>query len=336
MKDNYHQLTNIYNKTLDEAPYEDALVNLLPWASGFFMDTIGNVTPQAWPDIAFVSRGTDNYYATQCKVTTRYVAVNVTCIQDSKTSTAHAACAASRIRELPAPQSAISPNVTAFSVVPYGYNIAHDFATILSKTQHSMTSTQTELFIADPPNAFFGAAAKIAPVELGNVPIDLFQRRFGLLFNTFWKATVTPSLIVGGPLNATLLGDVAFTNITASFTQKEDSLYALNVPWLIVFFLSNVVMFTAAILAVIVKFQCQTPDLLGYVSSLTRDSEFFKWQGGGGGGSMLDGAERARILKGDRIRLFDVSRGGEIGRIALVPEGAPIECRRIVPGRVYE
>jgi hypothetical protein len=334
MKDNYHQLTNLYNESLDKASYENAIEDLLPWTSGFFMDTIGNVTPKVWPTVAFVSRGANDYYATRCKVTTRYVEVNVTCLQDLNVSTAHASCAASRIREAPAPQST---NVTGFTAVPHGYNIAHDFATILSKTQHPMTSTQTELFVVDPPNAFLGAAAKIAPVEVGSVPIDLFERRFGLLFNTFWKSTITPSLVVGGPINATQLNPkVAFVNTTASFSQRNASLYALNVPWLIVFFLSNVVMFAAAVAAVILRLQCQTPDLLGYVSSLTRDSEFFKWQGGAGGGSVLDGAERARILKKDRVRLVDVGRGEEVGRIALVPEGAPIECRRVVPGRIYE
>lgn len=338
MKDNYHQLTNLYNKTLDVAPWKDATAVLLPFTSGFFLDTI-NKTSKSTDDatIALVSRGSDDYYSTRCTVSMRYVEVNITCLQDPSSPGSHASCSASHIRSIPdLPSTGFPPNSTAFNLIPHAYNIAHDYPTILAKTQHPLTSTQTELFISDPPNAFTGAAARIGAVELGAVPMPLFEKRFGLLFNTFWKATITPSLVVGGPMNATLLGlNVAFANTTAQWTQSSTPLYALDVPWLIVFFIANVIMFAAAIAAVVLKLQCHSPDILGYVSSLTRDSPFFALPGAAYG-SVLDGAERARLLKNDRVRLVDVGRDEDVGRIALVPEDAPLPWRKVLPGRVYE
>src|ERR1700761_4493730 len=102
MKDNYHLMPNRYNNSLDKAPYSEALRTLLPLASGYFVDTVGNVSfsPQnpTSPSIYFVSRGSDNYYITTCSINIIYVDLNVACLQYGG-SKSHASCSAGRIRQ---------------------------------------------------------------------------------------------------------------------------------------------------------------------------------------------------------------------------------------------
>lgn len=306
------------------------------------MDTVGNIsvpleyntngtldinnTSLPTPIITFVSAGHSVFYNTRCNVNTRYVDANITCLQGDVASNGNAACAASYIREAD-PPAGVFDNFTAFNFQPSAYNIAKFYPSFLPSTSGS---TPTEMFIADPPTAIIGLTREEV-VELGSVPIELFEKRFGLLFNTFWKASINPRSIVGGSATGAI-----FVNTTAFWTQKLPSVYALDVPWLIVFFLANLIMFVAAVSAVVLKMRCETPHLLGYVSTLTRDSEYIPWARGIG--SSLDGDERARLLGEEKVRIADVKGTEEVGRIALVAEGAGVGLKwtEVVPGRFYD
>jgi hypothetical protein len=332
MKDNYHLMTNRHNATLDQEPYNAALQDLLPISSGFFLDTLGNVSASiknpTSPSIVFVSRGWTSYYITTCMASMIYVDVNITCATTSRLS--QATCAATSIRETSNPPT--STNYTAFSTVPNAYWIARSWPTIFGP-QHSMTSTQTELFIADPSSAFVGAAATIKTVELGAVPINVFEKRFGLVFNTFWKASVAPSLIVGGDVSKANLELQPFINTTAAWSQFTPQVYALNTPWLALFFLSTLIMFIAAVFAIFFKMRSRSPDILGYVSTLTRDNPYM---GLPAGGSALSGSERARILRDQKVMLVDVRDGEEVGRIAFAAVNDGGRKKELKTGRLYE
>ena len=56
------------------------------------------------------------------------------------------------------------------------------------------------------------------------------------------------------------------------------------------------------------------PDILGYVSTMTRDNPFTDVPAGG---TALDGLERARYLADLKVQLADVSDGKAKGHIAL-------------------
>jgi hypothetical protein len=66
------------------------------------------------------------------------------------------------------------------------------------------------------------------------------------------------------------------------------------------------------------------PDILGYMSSHTRDNPFAAF----GGASTWDGLERAKELKECEVIIGDVNAGSEIGLVAVATTSAARPLRR--------
>jgi hypothetical protein len=94
------------------------------------------------------------------------------------------------------------------------------------------------------------------------------------------------------------------------------------------------VLLAVAVAGIVVRAGLTGPDILGYVSSLTRDSPYVKVAEGG---SALDGADRARLLRGLRVQLRDAMDGtGEVGRLVFGSvEETEEGVKRPVVGRKY-
>jgi hypothetical protein len=89
-------------------------------------------------------------------------------------------------------------------------------------------------------------------------------------------------------------------------------------------------MFLAAVVGVVARFFLVAPEVLGFVSSVTRDNPYVRVPGGG---STLDGLERARLLRDVRVRIGDVGEaGGEAGYIAV---GSEERVGGLMKGGVY-
>lgn len=96
--------------------------------------------------------------------------------------------------------------------------------------------------------------------------------------------------------------------------------YRISVPWIVVDFISCMILVKAAIISALLRRQTLAPDIFGYVSSITRENPHIPESENG---STLSGLERARMMKKVKIRIADVSQGEEIGRIGVaVVQGA--------------
>jgi hypothetical protein len=89
-------------------------------------------------------------------------------------------------------------------------------------------------------------------------------------------------------------------------------------------------MFAAAVFSLVVHYRCHAPQILGFVSSLTRDSTYFE---GVRGNSSEDGAKTAKRLRSLRGRVEDVHAGADVGKIAFAPAQDGLRVRK---GRWYE
>jgi hypothetical protein len=88
-------------------------------------------------------------------------------------------------------------------------------------------------------------------------------------------------------------------------------------------------------MSIVLKFITTAPDVLGYVSSMTRDNPYVKIPPGATG---IDGAARARLLRDVRVQLADVHTHDETGHIALCSVEDDGETRRgkLIRARSYK
>lgn len=83
------------------------------------------------------------------------------------------------------------------------------------------------------------------------------------------------------------------------------------------------------------------PDILGFVSSLTRDNRYFAPLPPGD--SLLDGEQRARKLRNMKVQIQDVRPDSDVGHIAFARADMSLSNqedertrKRIVKGRMYD
>ncbi|KLJ12917.1 hypothetical protein EMPG_12108 [Blastomyces silverae] len=158
-------------------------------------------------------------------------------------------------------------------------------------------------------------------MKLYNLDKAVFSQRLSQVINTYHMASLFPSAMVGGldaelPLYTLYLhsGDSFKHNRTATVATLERHLYTTNAAWLAVFLITSAVMLCAAIASSVLAFFTHIPDVLGYASSLTRDSAHFPHAAEG---SVLDGLMRSRKLKDKKVRLGDVQSDEKIGLLAF-------------------
>jgi hypothetical protein len=104
------------------------------------------------------------------------------------------------------------------------------------------------------------------------VNITLAEKRLSLLYNTLGKAgwvnksplseDLTASLVVptnGAPFQVPAAGKLLTTTSTIVF--KKDPIYALNIPWIVLYFTSVTIMFAASIFLLILHYACYAPPI---------------------------------------------------------------------------
>lgn len=90
--------------------------------------------------------------------------------------------------------------------------------------------------------------------------------------------------------------------------------YRLNWIWMVLDFIGCVILLIAASAAVWLRKRTLAPDIFGYVSSLTRDNPMIDLPAGG---STLNGIDRARMMRGVKVKIADVGGDDGLGRVGL-------------------
>jgi hypothetical protein len=166
--------------------------------------------------------------------------------------------------------------------------------------------------------------------------IKLVEKRLALLYNTLWKAGWVYPSTMSGKFNVTIgAGQDAYgvnrtdgrglliTTSTTIFLTRP--VYALNRPWVMIYFISVGVMFLAAVSSLVLYYRCHILPILGFVSSLTRDSKYFE---GVQGNSYEDGTKRAKRLRAMGVKIVNVQGNDVVGKIAFAPAQEGLRVRR--------
>lgn len=114
-----------------------------------------------------------------------------------------------------------------------------------------------------------------------------------------------------------------------------DPHYAISWPWIAMDIISCGILLAASVIACLLRRKTLAPDIFGYVSSLTRDNQYLQVPDNG---TTLGGIERARLLRGVKVKIGDVSGPNEsVGRVGLaqVGSGVPVQVTSLHPTTTY-
>ncbi|ORY04463.1 hypothetical protein BCR34DRAFT_572675 [Clohesyomyces aquaticus] len=276
---------------------------------------------------------------TKCSPRTVYVDANVICV--SRGISGKMICGVVALRESPNPPAA--SNMTIFDyplAVGHGSDSFGYF--LINSVSFGQASSTAEYYMMDPLTALTGSRngnsrwtdpQRYETVDLSSLHIEVFEQRFSLLANTLWKISVLRQTVVGG--NMSSLGDdqdlpaeMFLRNTTSRVTFPLPSTFKISKAWLAVYFVAAFVMLIAATFALLMHAFCRAPAILGYVSSLIRDSTFFD-DFGMYKNSMEDGVEKTKRLGELRVMIADVGSGTDgVGKIAFAPVGAGERVRK--------
>lgn len=349
MSDKYKTFGYTYNASLDKPPYNDPEIAAVAlWKSHFIRFFIDfevvrkngsrlGVSPDR---LVFGSLDHKDHYDlegeiplilhyTECSISPVYLYANITC----RSTESGLQCGVEAVRRMPSIPG--FSNVTMFNFdnsTPVGYNMAHDFPHSAGDLYHSGRSTAIEMYLQDPADAFAAGTGRLDfYANVSTAPMELFQERLGLLINTFFQSNLHPESYFGRPLQH-MYAPEEILNVSASTTTPLPPVYELSHPWMTIYFFAAFIMFLATVVATILRWRCSAPQLLGYVSSLVRDSTHFA-EAGLRGNSTESGPEIAARLSGVRVRIADIKADEAVGKITFAPAS---EGERVKVGRWYE
>ncbi|PVG03890.1 hypothetical protein CPB86DRAFT_810426 [Serendipita vermifera] len=178
-----------------------------------------------------------------------------------------------------------------------------------------LSATQTECYLHDPRRPLGDYRPQWE--DLRQVPIAEFNKRFAVILNTYYQATIAPSF----RLNS-LLPDDDFYPYTGDTVRRTVATIRILLPqtyqrhweWVISAFVASLAMLGVAMTGILLEKRVISPDIYGYVSSMTRDNPYFPLPPTG---CALDGTQRAVLLRDVVVRFEDVAPNKRIGHLAL-------------------
>ncbi|KAI4283305.1 MAG: hypothetical protein L6R38_002251 [Xanthoria sp. 2 TBL-2021] len=262
-----------------------------------------------------------------CSYTTPKIEGNVTCVGQD--------CAITQVRRWKdAPSSSLQPpfdwrqfsNLLLFIPSSLGY-------------PHYAYASAVDQYMLGSDAPFSLGYESYAP-NFSKISGADFGKRLTTLINTVWQANLAPSSIPLGSsadFNAKedTLGWVPAATATAMNVQRFEKVkYAANRSHAIILIVITVVLQICAIVGLVLKEMASAPDILGYVSTMTRDNVHTAVPSGG---NTLDGVERARYLSDMRVQLADARPGDDVGHIVLrsVNNGNESRKGRLDKRRLY-
>ena len=262
-----------------------------------------------------------------CNIHRIYVETAVNCVEDVS-SIRKPQCYVTAVRESQAKHqpSDITPFLFPSILSQFSTSLAHSQGQQRGRGSYSLTekylnNTDAPLLVQD-----FG-------MRLFNLDKEVFSQRLTQVINTYYIASLFPSAMVGGldtQLPTYTVSQYTSAPIkratTGTVTSLQNHLYSTNIAWLTVFLVTSTVMLAAATTSSVLAYFTAIPDVLGYASSLTRDSAYFPHSSTKG--SVLDGLTRSRKLKDQKVKLGDVRCNERIGLLAFSEADAAVRAEK--------
>ncbi|KAG5302313.1 hypothetical protein I7I48_02620 [Histoplasma ohiense] len=206
-------------------------------------------------------------------------------------------------------------------------------------TNYLYSATLTERWMNDTALLFRGGRIDM---DLWKLDPKVLSARLETALNTFWEAGFATKYrgtsLPKDPAAYEAMGDCSsevsplycFVPVPASGVRHIGEVYKCDRAWFAVFLIICLVLQVLALASVVLKRLTLAPDILGFVSSYTRDNPHAPVSAG----SSQDGLVRTRMLKDLRVMLGDVRSAEHVGHISFVAQGdAPIG--RLKKGRKY-
>jgi hypothetical protein len=178
--------------------------------------------------------------------------------------------------------------------------------------------------------------------EYATLADEQLSTRISTLISTLWKIGVAGQYIYNHTVaeNSTCLTDFIVACRQSGYypAQAEATVvrsvqaWRANKAWIGITMTVSIIALGFGILGLFLKRMVKTPDILGYVSTMTRDNPHFE---GPGGGERLDGVERARLLRGKDVKLMVVSDiSNNVGHMALASDERTGKYEPITPAPI--
>ena len=269
----------------------------------------------------------NNAFTANCTLTRSSVESNITCD--------HGPCSVTQIR-----RSLFDQRPPGWTPLNYGVSInsMEDDWPKSGGDNNAGRSTPTEYFISDPTMDSLSEERFSGGISLKGMSAELFSERLSLVFNTYWQCSLVPWYQTGNfPTNTSALndnpsymGEATFNTTTTTVTTLTD-IYICNRMWAFILLAASSALLLCGLAGAIVKHMTRGPKILGYVSSITRDNPYIDLPSEG---STLDGLERAKLLKGLKVKLQDVAPDDAVGHIAFGSAEA-FGTGKLKTGRLY-
>lgn len=237
-------------------------------------------------------------------------------------------------------------HLTPFELMQVSFNTMRNLP-LATGTIHNGDAAPSELFIRGASMPFGLASSSMQ--DMISVSDDAFAVRLGLLLNTYYQLSLAPLAHTGNLPDPT--SDVwAFRNVSVSsfedsslsapfipwnataVVSKTDEVYDCNYLWLALLLASSSVLLVTGLVGLVLRFKCNAPDMIGFVTSMTYNNPYVTLPPGGG---TLGAMERAHLLRDVKVKIGDVKWRDTVGHVAFATLGPGADVRDLDKLKFY-
>lgn len=263
-----------------------------------------------------------------------YCPINMTYVESKVTCKGPTSCAVTAIR----PSQLHHPNANLTTIgflEPFGA-FEQGIKNVSTATLED-TSRQSalEVYLSSPLDTSIAGGTQAPPGSPGvsppfaNVTMAEFGLRLQQIVNAYWYGSYDPETVMhSADANP---NQVVYRSANGSQTVMH-TVYTCSVAWLVVSIFATSVMVLAAIASGIFGHLSQGPEVLGYCSSMLRNTPYVAETTQG---STIGGMHRTREFQHVRIKLADVESENDVGYIAVTKDEGTSRRDQLSMNRFY-
>ncbi len=172
-------------------------------------------------------------------------------------------------------------------------------------------------------SGFFNISALVSPSD--------FEYYFGYAFNTYLTLGFCPQCVDAGSSNYSGTDrNYLYKTVKSEYIFRDHDIYQLAVSWVILYWFCCGTLLIAGIFSVWLEGMTVAPDVLGYASSVARNSKYLHLPKTN---SAMGAGQRLQQLGGVKVMMQDVKADKDVGKIALGMKHE--KAQRLQPNRLY-